>query len=140
MNTFKIYIGIDTGTNTGFAVWNKSERKFLEIKTMLIHEAFEKVLSYHAQHGEDLFVRFEDARLRTWFGNKSKAELQGAGSIKRDCSIWDDFLKDKKIHYASMAPKLGLTKLEPQKFQLITGWKEKTSNHSRDAAMLVYGI
>jgi hypothetical protein len=148
MSIYKYYIGIDTGTNTGFAVWNKADRKFVEICTVAIHEAFEKVLSYHHLYGDDLFVRFEDARLRTWFGRKvngkwvegSVAQLQGAGSIKRDCNIWDDFLKDKKIHYASTAPKLGLTKMDPDRFKLFTGWKEKTSDHARDAAMLVFGI
>lgn len=136
---YKYFIGIDTGTNTGFAVWSRPDKKLLEVSTLLIHEAMEKVLHYHKMYGEDLFVRVEDARLRTWFGDKSPASLQGAGSIKRDCSIWDDFLKDKGIHFASIAPKRGLTKLQPDKFKLFTGWEGKTSNHARDAAMLVFG-
>ena len=134
-----IIIGIDTGTKTGVAVWYKPERKFLEITTMPIHRAMELVLRYHGEKGDHLFVRFEDARLLTWFGGKSPGAIQGAGSIKRDCNIWDDFLKDHGIHYASLSPRSSITKLSPDKFTMITGWKEITSNHARDAAMLVYG-
>lgn len=139
INNYKFYIGIDTGTNTGFALYSKIEHKLLDVRTLLIHEAFEAVMQYHNMYGDALFVRFEDARLRTWFANKSRESLQGAGSIKRDCRIWDDFLKAKGIHYASMAPKRGMTKLDPKKFKMFTGWDGLTSNHARDAAMLVFG-
>lgn len=135
----KIIIGIDTGTNTGFAVWNKPEKRFLEIICLKIHEAMTKVLEYHLQYGNDLFVRFEDARLLTWFGKKDPGAIQGAGSIKRDCSIWEDFLKDHEIHFASISPRAGITKLPADKFKQITKWEHKTNNHARDAAMLVYG-
>ena len=134
-----IIIGIDTGTNTGIAVSNKPERKFLQILSLPIHRAMELVLKYHQQHGAALFVRFEDARLRKWLKDKSPESLQGAGSIKRDCTIWDDFLKDHGVHYASIGPRAGLTKIPADKFSLITGWEGKTNNHARDAAMLVYG-
>ena len=139
IGNYKIIIGIDTGTSTGFAVWHKPEKRFLEIVTLMIHQAMNRVLHYHATYGDDLFVRFEDARLRTWFKDKSVESLQGAGSIKRDCTIWDDFLKDNKIQYASIAPRRGLTKIPDDKFKMYTGWTDRTSNHARDAAMLVYG-
>jgi hypothetical protein len=135
-----IIIGIDTGTNTGVAVWNKPGREFLEIVTLPIHQAMELVLRYHLIHREALFVRFEDARLRKFLKDKDPGAIQGAGSIKRDCSIWEDFLRDKSIHYASIAPRRGLTKLPEDTFTRMTGWSKRTSNHARDAAMLVYGF
>ena len=36
-------IGIDTGVNTGFAIWSKQEKKFEAIGTMLIHQAMKEV-------------------------------------------------------------------------------------------------
>ena len=30
-----IFIGIDTGTNTGVAVWNSEDKQFIEIKTAM---------------------------------------------------------------------------------------------------------
>ena len=38
-----IYIGIDTGVNTGVAVWDNRQRTFLQIETMMIHRAMEIV-------------------------------------------------------------------------------------------------
>ncbi len=139
ISQYKIIIGIDTGTYTGLAVWNKPEHRFLEISSMKIHLAFDKVLEYFKLYGNELFVRMEDARLRSWFNDKSIESLQGAGSIKRDCAIWEDFLLHHKIPFASIAPRRGLTKLPADKFKTLTKWPGLTNEHSRDAAMLVYG-
>jgi hypothetical protein len=133
-------IGIDTGTHTGLAVWNCKTKKLDSIKTMKIHEAMKIVLDFHVTFGDDLFVRFEDARLRTWFGNAGREQLQGAGSIKRDCSIWQDFLEAEGIAFEAVAPKLNKTKLSADQFKRITGCSETTTEHSRDAAMLVIGL
>jgi hypothetical protein len=89
---------------------------------------------------EKIFVRFEDARLRKWFGNAGREKLQGAGSIKRDCVIWNDFLTRKQIPFEAVAPKNNKTKLSSKAFKEITKYEGKTSEHSRDAAMLVFGI
>lgn len=133
-----ISIGIDPGKHTGVAVWNGKE--FLEMKTLLIHQAMKLVEVYAAQCGNDMKVYFEDARLRTWYGNcDTSAKLQGAGSIKRDCIIWEDFLTDLKIPYKATPPMPGGTKLSPDYFKVLSGWSGKTSNHARDAAILVIG-
>ena len=133
-----IYIGIDTGTHTGVAIWDSKDRCFKNIQTVAIDEAFEIVLFYRDNYG--VFVKFEDARLRKWYGNSGREKLQGAGSIKRDCVIWEDFLKRKGIQYEAVAPKNNTTKLSKEAFKNITKYKGKTSEHSRDAAMLVFGI
>lgn len=98
---------------------------------------------YHTIYGSTLLVRFEDARKiknRKFFKDKGPNALQGAGSIKRDCHIWEDFLKDNNITYQAVGPLNGLTKLSSEVFQKVTGWTQQTNNHARDAAMLVYGI
>lgn len=133
-----IVIGIDVGTKTGYAVWNKDTKGFEEILTLKIHQALDSVLEYHMTYGERLFVRFEDARLRKWFGNSGREKLQGAGSIKRDSVIWEDFLKDNLINYEAVAPKNNSTKLSKEQFEKITKYKGRTSEHARDAAMLVF--
>ena len=136
---YSIIIGIDTGAHTGFAVWDCSQRKFLRVETMAIHRAMDEVLKYFAQFNDRLFVRIEDPRLRKFRHRKSKKLVLVGGSIARDCEIWDDFLKDHRIRYASMAPKRGMTKVDPNRFKQWTGWEGKTNDHGRDAAMLVYG-
>lgn len=135
-----IYIGIDTGKHTGFAVWDSTCRKFLRIDTLAIHEAMLAVLDLLRDN--ELFVVFEDARQRKWYGNdarKVQAKLKGAGSIERDCTIWEDFLIDIGVRYRAVPPRKGLTKWDAESFSRMTGWKGRCSEHARDAALLVWG-
>lgn len=132
-----IYIGIDTGTHTGVAVWDSVQRAFLCIDTLPIHRAMALVNQY--REGE-LMVIFEDARQRKWYGMDSNEKLQGAGSVKRDSSIWEDFLKDLEIPYRAIPPMKGATKLTSSYFKALTGWTGRTNEHSRDAAMMVFGL
>ena len=142
-----IYIGIDPGTHTGMAVWDSRERKFVSLETLPIHRALEKVkgmahpfLHMDKFYHEDIQVVFEDARQRTWFGyGDTNAKAQGAGSVKRDCSIWEDFCKDYGIPFQAKPPVKGATKVTSDYFKTISGYKGRTSEHSRDAAMLVIG-
>ena len=142
-----IYIGIDPGTHTGVAVWDSREGKFLSLETLPIHLALEKVkeianpfwLMDGAYHN-DVYVIFEDARQRTWFGKgDTSAKMQGAGSVKRDCSIWEDFCKYYELPFRAIPPVKGATKVSPEYFKLISHWTRRTSQHARDAAMLVIG-
>lgn len=133
-----IYIGIDTGTHTGFAIWDSELQNFRCIQTLKIHQAMEQVMNWHKN--AKIVVIFEDARQRKWFGSNSNAKIQGAGSIKRDCTIWEDFLKDKGIEYRAVQPIKGGTKWSAERFYEIFGWEGKTSEHARDAALLVYGL
>lgn len=133
-----IQIGIDTGVNTGIAVWNSQERKLLSVSTMQIDEAMEYVMYLADEHHNEVMVYFEDARLRKWVtGGREK--LQGAGSIKRDAKIWEDFLTRKNISFKAVAPKNNITKTNAIYFKKLTGWSQLTSEHARDAAMLVVG-
>ncbi|MEG0499519.1 MAG: hypothetical protein RR550_00175 [Rikenellaceae bacterium] len=133
-----LYIGIDTGTNTGLAQWDCTIKQLTVVRTLKIHEALSLVKDLHTLHGDSLFVRFEDARLRKWFAKAGREKLQGAGSIKRDCVIWQEFLTDNRIYFEAVAPRDNMTKLPSDVFKKMTGWKGKTSEHSRDAAMLVF--
>ena len=143
-----LYVGIDTGVKTGIAVWTPAE-KCLQVVTTPIHHAMQMVKQI-LMNGEQVLVRVEDARQRTWFGKEDAgdrfgAKRQGAGSIKRDASIWNDYLIDladaypNQLGFEMVAPKHNKTKLSEQQFAAYTGYKGRTSEHGRDAAMLVYG-
>ena len=138
-----LYIGIDTGVNTGVAVWSCRSKRLLEVETMKIHEAMKLVRQYKtsadAGFYKGILVCVEDARLRKWFGKNSNAKLQGAGSIKRDAKIWEDYLIDMEIDFKLICPSKGMTKMKAEPFKKLTGWKGKTNSHSRDAALLVFG-
>ena len=141
---YDYYIGIDTGTHTGLAVWNAKERKLDQIKTVKIHVAMSVVKSFIdmsklSLENETVFIRVEDARKRKWFGKNSNAKLQGAGSVKRDCTIWEDFLTDLGANFEMVSPANNKTKLNAEQFKRITKYAGQTNEHNRDAAMLVYG-
>lgn len=139
-----LYIGIDPGKHTGLAVWESECKAFDAVATLPIHEALDRVRRLFKTYGADLCVVFEDARQRKYLPRERNASeyrgrLQGAGSVKRDCSIWEDFCKDLGIRYEAIPPRPGLTKWSEETFRNITGWTGKTSNHARDAALLIYG-
>ena len=69
-----------------------------------------------------------------------RKKLQGVGSVKRDASIWDDYLKELGVEYEMVAPKRNVTKLTQERFKALTGWQKQANEHGRDGAMLVYGF
>lgn len=135
---YDLLIGIDTGVNTGFAVYHPGTKKLIIVETVPIHKAMEQVTDLHLKSKRNIKVRFEDARQVKF--KTSTAKAQGAGYVKAHAQIWETFLKDKGIEFEAVRPVKALTKLDQPLFSKITGWTGKTSNHARDAAMLVYGF
>lgn len=134
------WIGIDPGVHTGFAVWNGG--RFTELGTYPLHRAFLRLLDI--MEADDVHVVFEDARLRKWIPreatiSEARGRAQGAGSVKRDCAIWEAICRDYRLPFDALPPKAGMTKLSADAFARLTGWATRTSNHARDAAMLVFG-
>ena len=135
-----ILIGIDTGVHTGFAVWHSDTKYLAEVGTLTITQAMERVKMIADIRGKEsvrLFI--EDARQRKWFGSAGREKLQGAGSVKRDSRIWEDWCREQGLQYRMVAPKNNRTKLSAAQFKTITKWQGRTSEHSRDAALLVFG-
>lgn len=135
----KIIAGIDPGVKTGMALWDAAKQEFVAIRTMGIIEAMRYLRTY--LRGEMLNeIWFEDARQRTWFGKADRDRLQGAGSIKRDCAIWQEFCEYYEIPFKMIKPAAGQTRWSAEYFRRLTGWKKRISQHARDAAALVFGI
>lgn len=132
-----LYIGIDAGTHTGIAVWDRTNRRLVSVETMTITKAMDVVRGL--AESADIVVYLEDARKRNWFGCAGREKLQGAGSVKRDCAIWETFCEELGIECRKIAPKHNTTKLTASQFKVLTNWQGRTSDHARDAAMLVFG-
>ena len=137
-----LYIGIDPGVNTGFAVWDAATSDFRVVCTYGIVEALHEALDWAENWNTTLVV--EDARKRQWLPREKnlseyRGKLMGAGSIKRDCEIWEEFAALYGIPIQFIPPRKGLTKWDAETFNKMTGWTGRTSNHARDAAMLVFG-
>ena len=53
--------------------------------------------------------------------------------------MWEDFLVDYAIPFELVAPQSNMTKVDEKRFMQMTGLYVK-SDHSRDAAMLVFNF
>ena len=134
-----IVVGIDPGVSTGVALWDCADKRLRDVLTLGILQAQQHVLTLK-NLGNLSHIVMEDARLRTgWFGENSAAKQQGAGSIKRDCSIWTEFCDMHGILLRSVSPKHKGAKVDAAMFAKLTKWEGRTSEHARDASMLVIG-
>lgn len=148
MNKPSVYIGIDPGVNTGVAVVRNGH--LTECYTMPIHRAMDFVKREHyavtmSPTPVRFVVVFEDARQRKWFKREQsqseyRGRLMGAGAAKRDAKIWEDFLTDLKCPFRMHKPEAHGTKWETDYWQKVTGYTGRTSEHARDASLLVFGL
>lgn len=138
-----IVVGIDPGMNTGLAVWDTSHRQFLDIRCSGIVDAM-RYLAELQQTRQIGLVVFEDARKRKWIPREKnlsefRGRAMGAGSVKRDCSIWEEWCNTFAIPFVSPPPRQGMTKWTDESFRGVTGYDRRTNQHGRDAALLVFG-
>jgi hypothetical protein len=142
----RLRIGLDPGVTTGFATWDRVDGRLLAVTSMSILGAMKEVKAL-AEAGQVFDVTFEDARQRKFFGSEVDARFarsgagvrEGAGSVKRDCSIWQEFLTDLGVTFHMCAPQPGGTKWTADYFRRVTGWPLRTNEHGRDAALLILG-
>ena len=57
-----------------------------------------------------------------------------------DCRRSKSLLNTLGVEFEMVAPKRNITKMSQEYFKQLTGWKKQTNEHSRDAAMLVFGF
>lgn len=141
---YRFYIGIDSGVETGFCVWDRDQKKVLDIRTVKIHKAMELVKNWNHNQPGKVYVRVEDARQRKkipWQKDEKteRGRREGAGSVKRDAKIWEDFLTDIGANFEMVAPAKNKTKVSADYFKKLTGYTGTTSKHARDGGMLVVG-
>ena len=130
-----VLIGIDPGTHTGIAIKMHGELKIIE--TVTIWKALHMVQEWAECEGkQNALVRVEDARLRTWFGNTGPEVWKGAGSIGRDCAIWQEVLTELKIPFEFVHPK-NVKETTAAAFKQLTRWNGRTSKHAREAALMI---
>ncbi len=138
----RYFIGIDPGVQTGVAIWDREARNFISIQTMDLPAAMATITEKQKEYNGDMMVVLEDARKRKFDAGLTEEKKQGAGSIKRDCSIWEMFLLKSRIYHKLTAPNSKLNKFADnvELWQKNTGVTYRTSTHARDASMLVWQI
>lgn len=152
----KIIIGIDGGNRNGFAVWNGCE--FLDIKTLSFWSVIEELAKYCDEY-EWVTVYIENPSAHrpvfkamqvynstngnhtVKIGAVAKVS-QDVGRVKRETELIADYCKKKDDLYLKLVTpgKNTLSKIDAKRFQTFTKYEGRTSQHGRDAAMLVFGI
>ena len=140
----RYYIGIDPGEHTGLAIWDTKNKCFAGIYTTTAASAILHVWDGYVGWNRDTVIVMEDARKRKWIPQEKtlrefRGRAMGAGSVKRDCTIWEEWCKYHHIECVKTPPRAGMTKLSDAFFQGLTGYDRRTNNHGRDAAMLIFG-
>ena len=125
-------VGVDPGTTAGIAFYDLPSRKFTKVTSGKILEMMDVVFD-----ADDPLVLIEDARLAKYWRGGDAARAQGAGSVKRDCAIWEEFCVKEGFDYQLIRPNKKATKMDAATFRALTGHSERTNSHSRDAAMLI---
>lgn len=119
-------------------------KRFTIVKSTTILQAIAEVKDAWEREPGSVFIRVEDARLRKWIPQQKtetaeRGRREGAGSVKRDAQIWEEFLNANDIPHEFVAPKNNKTKMSADYFRKISGWIGQTNSHARDAAALVIG-
>ena len=138
-----IYVGIDPGVDTGFATYN-TETKEHAISTLTFWKTIYAINAI--QSLGDLTVVVENPNLnkpvffRGLNAMKNLRVAQNVGANKRDAQLLIDYCKDRKIPLIEVRPsKNTYTKLSVEQFEEIFGITDRTSQHARDAMMLIFG-
>lgn len=142
----KIYIGIDPGVNTGVAVWIPDAKRFTLLATKQFWDAIEIIRESNSRPGVVLSVVIEDPSKNkpTFLRNTTDRGMnrisRNVGANCRDARLIVEYCNRNGINVEAVRPsKKTMTKLDADTFCKLTGWTGTCSQHSRDAAMLVWG-
>jgi hypothetical protein len=132
-----LIIGIDPGKENGFACWFPAAKKFSAIKTLKTYEVLEHLMGLiHLK--EPFKVVIEDPYSWRYHGKSQSNKLQGAGAVKARFKAIIEFLEAYDIPYEKKSIQ-GTVKYDAKTFKQMTGYQLSTSQHGRDAAMMVFG-
>ena len=141
-------IGIDPGRNNGYAFWNCAVQKFEKLKTFdfwdLINEleqeaVLDRVKEIHIEapfKNKPLFLKRFDPKSIA----KTLKTAQDVGGNKMIAKLIIEKCEQLGFKVIQRQPtKRSYTKVNKEWFNKTTGWNGQSSEHSRDAAMLIFG-
>lgn len=163
----KYFIGIDPGRNTGIAIWSKHEKKLVKLDTLDFWSTvefltvFEVTMQSH-EWGSlgveikaeplDFEIVMEDPNLNKAMykdrlvGKEVLSALtiaQSVGRNKEQAFLLIQFMEKRKIKFRTIRPvnrNNGGGKWTHEYFVKMTGWRESSNEHTRDAARFVVGL
>lgn len=133
-------VGIDGGAHTGFAIWDTREKEFTDILTVSFWEAYDLSLKFF-KHETAFIIEDPGVNKPTFHRNKMKRKVldrkaQNVGGVKRETKLLGEGIERAGYFVLYVPP--SSRKLEHAEFRVTTGYQKRTSQHARDAAMLVF--
>ena len=139
----RIYIGIDPGVNTGYALW-KDDLLYTETLTFwsMVGTLRQMPLAYP---DHEIIVIIENPALNktTFFRQGTSRAImnkisRNVGANCQDALRLIEYAEGLDLEVRQVRPKT--EKWNRQTFERVTGHRGRTSQHARDAAKLVYGL
>ena len=130
-------LGIDPGAHTGVA--RIEDGQLVSLQTIAPHE-IERTL----REAMPVRVVFEDSRLQshTWTRGKSGAAsakmARNVGEVDAWCKLITSICGELGIPAHGISPAGKGSKLQADRFAIVTGWTGSTNEHTRDAAMVAW--
>lgn len=144
-----IYIGLDTGAKTGFAVWDSDAKEFTRIETLDFWTAYDIIAdAVWKTSGYDKTPTIViELPARFIYSTHSGANRNTAiniatkyGGTRREAELLAARFEAMGFKVITQQPKKGgKTKMKADAFKRLTGYEGRTNEHGRDAAMLVFG-
>ena len=142
-------VGIDPGVKTGFAVWDRDGKRLLSVETADFWTVFFRIYGAPILRPESTLIVVEVAHHAPVFRErKAKGQnenhaarlAQNVGQVMREAKLLAEGLRRLGYEVVEQKP-LGKAKNaadDRTQFERLTGWTERTSQHARDAARMVY--
>ena len=147
----KYSIGIDPGVNMGFCLYDKTARKIVKLDTLEFWELFDaldEIKQYIAPQNIIFYIENSALNKPTFvkLGGDTQKKVQkisrNVGSNQRESTLLIEGIRRYGFTVIEVKP----TGVRGQKrkwdesfFKKVTGYAGRSSQHARDAAMLVYG-
>ena len=141
MSEARYTIGIDPGTHTGFAVYDRAFDALVECCALSFWEAFDLLARDYPPSKAEIIV--EDCNLNKSVyaarDHKSTTRMrEHIGYVKRETALLIEGLERKGYRVVRVRPQSA--KWDADYFQRITKWRGRTNEHARDAAKLCHGV
>lgn len=136
-----ICFGIDPGVATGLAMTNCG--KLVSIQTVDFVRAYHHICEYSPDRVLKIVIEIS-RETHVWHPDAKKlsrqramAMAQDVGGVRREGQLLMAMLQYRGYNVKAVPPR---GKLKDPQFKKITGYEGRTSQHGRDAGMLIYGL
>lgn len=141
MSELRYTIGIDPGTRTGLAIYDRQLDAIVYGQTLTFWKVFDVLKKYGPDEAE---VIVEDCSMnKPRFRHKEGFRIQdrmsrNVGSVQRESVLIIEGIERLGYRVLGIKPTSG--KWDDRTCKRVTRWMERTSQHVRDAIKLCYGV